>query len=58
MTQHRELTETELDLVSGGMLGLNPTPTVSPAEFCLELVKLGLTGCIGSLGNLGAPPKA
>ena len=52
------LTHSELDAVSGGMLYLNPPPTMSMAEICLEAVKLGLTDCIHGLGNMGVPPKA
>ena len=52
------LADSELDAVSGGMLYLNPSPSMSMAEICLEAVKVGLTDCIGSLGNMGVPPKA
>ena len=57
---HRALEDTELDLVTGGMLFLNPSPStsMSMAEICLEAVKVGLTDCINTLGSLGAPPKA
>jgi hypothetical protein len=54
----RELQDSELDSVSGGMLFLNPSPSMSLAEACLAAVKVGLTDCIGTLGSLGAPPKA
>jgi hypothetical protein len=56
--QDRELQDSELDLVSGGMLFLNPPPSMSLAEACLAAVKVGLTDCIGTLGSLGAPPNA
>jgi hypothetical protein len=52
------LTDSELDAVTGGMLFLNPSPSMSMAEICLEAVKLGLTDCIQGLGNMGVPPKA
>jgi hypothetical protein len=55
---HRPLADSELDAVSGGMLFLNPPPSMSLAEACLAAVKVGLTDCIGTLGSLGAPPKA
>jgi len=44
------LTDSELDAVSGGMLTL--TAPKSLASACLELVTLGLTGCVGPV--LGA----
>jgi hypothetical protein len=57
-SQCRELEDGELELVSGGMLFLNPPPSMSLAEICLEAVKVGLTDCVNTLGSLGAPPKA
>jgi hypothetical protein len=57
-SQDRELQDSELDSVSGGMLFLNPSPSMSMAEICLEAVKVGLTDCVNTLGSLGAPPKA
>jgi hypothetical protein len=57
-SEDRELTAAELDSVNGGMLFLHPPPSMSLAEVCLEAVKVGLTDCIGTLGSLGAPPKA
>ena len=56
--QERQLADSELELVSGGMLFLNPSPSMSMAEICLEAVKVGLTDCVNTLGSLGAPPKA
>jgi hypothetical protein len=57
-SQYRQLEDSELELVSGGMLFLNPSPSMSMAEICLEAVKVGLTDCVNTLGSLGAPPKA
>jgi hypothetical protein len=55
---NRPLADSDLDVVTGGMLFLNPPPSMSLAEACLAAVKVGLTDCIGTLGSLGAPPKA
>jgi hypothetical protein len=52
------LADSELDAVTGGMLFLNPPPSMSLAEICLEAVKAGLTDCVNHLGSLGASPNA